>query len=106
MSTELSHLKCVIEVAVCGVLDADGGYSSTGVGGGTRNGPGGLSNTTHCRSNHIGLDILEEEMQYDGKWVGGKGGREGREGEEGRRGGKGGREGEEGRERMRGEGRE
>ena len=42
VSTKISHLHCVIEVAVCGVLDADGGHSSTGVGDGIRNEPGGV----------------------------------------------------------------
>ena len=58
MSTELSHLNCMIEVAICGVLDTDGGHSSTSIGGGTRNELGGLLNTTHCRSNKSWLDIL------------------------------------------------
>ena len=33
------HLQCVIVVAVRGVLDADGGYSSTSVGDWIRNEP-------------------------------------------------------------------
>jgi len=59
-SSNKPHLQCVIVVAVRGVLDADGGHSSTSVGDGTRNEMGGLSNTTHCRSNKCWLDILGE----------------------------------------------
>ena len=54
------HLQCVIVVAVRGVLDADGGHSSTSVGDCIRNEPGGLSNTTHRCSNKSWLDILGE----------------------------------------------
>ena len=59
------HLQCMIEVAVRGVLDADGGHSSTSVGDGTRNGPGGLSNTTHRCSNKSWLDILGEMVMEE-----------------------------------------
>ena len=55
----------MIEVAVCGVLDADGGHSCSGVGDGIGNEPGGPMDTTHCRSNNMGLDILGEQMQYN-----------------------------------------
>ena len=74
MSTELSHLKCVIEVAICGVLDTDGGHSSTSIGGGTRNELGGLLNTTHCCSNPMGLDILKRKCNMMvGGWGSGRG---------------------------------
>ena len=48
----------MIEVSVCGVLDADGGHSCSGVGDGTRNEPGKGLNFSHCRSNKKWLDIL------------------------------------------------
>ena len=51
----------MIEVAIRGVLDADGGHSSSGVGGGTRNEPGGTSNTSHWCRNKKWLDILGED---------------------------------------------
>ena len=56
----ISHLQCMIEVAVRGVLDADGGHSSSGVGDGTGNEPGGPTDTTHCRSNKRRFYILGE----------------------------------------------
>jgi len=59
-SSNTPHLQCMIVVAVCGVLDANGGHSSTSVGDGIRNEPGGLSNTTHRCSNECWLDILGE----------------------------------------------
>ena len=46
MRTKLFHLHCMTEVAICGVLDANGGHSGTGVGNGTGNCPGGIWITT------------------------------------------------------------
>ena len=64
-SSNTPHLQCVIVVTIRGVLDADGGHSSTSVGDGTRNGPGGLSNTTHRCSNKSWLDILGEMVMEE-----------------------------------------
>ena len=50
----------MIEVAVRGVLDADGGHSCPGVGGGIGNEPGGPWCTNHRRRNTKGFDILGE----------------------------------------------
>jgi len=65
------HLQCVIEVAVRGMLDADGGHSSTSIGDGTRNEMGSPLKTGHCRSNKCWLDILGEmvveEKRGEGK---------------------------------------
>ena len=70
-SSNTPHLQSMIVVAVRGVLDADGGHSSTSVGDGTRNETGGPSNTSHCRSNKCWLDILGEmvveEKRGEGK---------------------------------------
>jgi len=63
----IPHLQCVIVVAVRGVLDADGGHSSTSVGDGTRNETGGPLNTSHCRSNKCWLDILDEMVVERGE---------------------------------------
>ena len=57
---QMSYLQCVIEVAVRGVLDADGGHSCSGVGDGTSNEPGGPWCTNHRRRNTKGFDILGE----------------------------------------------
>ena len=57
---KMSHLQCVIEVAVCGVLDADGGHSCSGVGDGTSNEHGGTRRTNQRRRNTKGFDILGE----------------------------------------------
>ena len=65
-TTKLSYLQCMIEVAVRGVLDADGGHSSSGVGDGIGNEPGGTSNMNHCCSNERWLDNLGE-MKYKGR---------------------------------------
>ena len=61
ISTKLSHLQCMIEVAVRGTLDADGGHSCSGVGDGTRNEPGGVFHSTHCRGNNKRPDILGDD---------------------------------------------
>ena len=87
-----SHLQCMIEVAVCGVLDANGGHSSTGVGCGIRN-KQRLFNTTQCCGNQKWLHILQ-----GGEEGGEERGRGGRRGEGGKRrewGGEGKRMGEE-----------
>ena len=71
--TDMSHLHCMIEVAVCGALDADGGHSSTGVGSGLRNEPGVALKTSHSRSNKKWLDSLAEVRRgwVDGRKEGG-----------------------------------
>jgi len=56
----------VIEVAVCGVLDANGGHSSTAQGSGLRNEPGVAFKTTHSCSYTKWLDILAEVRR---EWV-------------------------------------
>jgi len=59
----------MIEVAVCGALDVDGGHSSTAEGSGLRNEPGVAFKTTHSRSNNKWLDILAEVRRG---WVEGR----------------------------------
>ena len=52
----------MIEVAVRGVLDANGGHGSTAEGSGIRKEPRGDFNTTGWRSNNRRFDILGENM--------------------------------------------
>lgn len=56
-----AHLQCMIQVAVCSALDANGGYSSTGIGGWIRN-EERLFNTTQRCGNQKRLDILQGEV--------------------------------------------
>ena len=73
--TNVSHLQCMVDVAICGVLDADGGHSSTAEGSGLRNEPGVALKTTHSRSNTKWLDTLAEVrkgMEKEGRRVGGR----------------------------------
>ena len=65
--TNVSHLQCMVEVAICGVLDADGGHSSTAEGSGLRNEPGVVFKTTHSRSYTKWLDTLAEDEERVGK---------------------------------------
>ena len=64
-----AHLQCVIQVAVCSALDANGGYSSTGIGGWIRN-KERLFNTTQRCGNQKRLYILRGEVVEGDKYAG------------------------------------